>query len=129
MTLRRGGALGGARQGRGVSFVSGGYGRDRGRGFAASHRGPTAQGFVLLEAPRGLRAYAESVLSRKPPWYSYEEPITASASREARRPRPRAAASAIGLRNSASIPLRPAGDSEIASARQFAQTAPPALGE
>src|SRR4029453_7687597 len=84
---------------------------------------------VLVVQRQGARAYAESVLSRKPPWYSYEDAITAGASREARRPRLRPAASASGLRSSASIPSRPAGDSEIASARQFAQTAPPALGE
>ena len=84
---------------------------------------------VELEALGQLAPHAESVRRRNPPWNSYDEAMTASASRAARALSSTAPASAIGAGSSASIPRRPAAESAIASARQLPQTAPPARGE
>ena len=86
-------------------------------------------GMVELEAPGELAPHAESVRRRNPPWNSYDEAMTASASRAARAPSSTVPASASGARSSASMPRSPAAESGIASARQFPQTAPPARGE
>ena len=78
-------------------------------------------------APNDTRqARAASVRSRKPPWYSYDDVITRSASRAARF---EIAASASGVPSSPSIPAMPSPESGKESAPQRSQTAPPARGE
>src|SRR5918992_592322 len=62
---------------------------------------------VDLKPARDLALHAESVFRRNPPWYSYDEAMTASASRAARPERPTAPASASGVRSSPSIPRSP----------------------
>src|SRR5262249_12290744 len=84
---------------------------------------------VDLEAVPELPSHADSVLSRKPPWNSYEVTTTASASRAARSPSASACARAGGLGRSARTRRTPSGESATVSlGAHAAQTAPPALG-
>src|SRR5919204_2121048 len=85
---------------------------------------------VELETARQLAPHdTRSVRRRKPPWNSYDDEMTASASRAERSESPASCASASGRDSSASIPWRPAGESGSTSSPHALQTAPPARGE
>ena len=91
-----------------------------------SRRRPVAGPPPHLSLP--CSAQAESVLSRKPPWCSYDAVTTASASRWARSPRPAVGAAAIGEWSSTRMPCTPSGESGIPPGSQAAQAPPPAAG-
>src|SRR5436853_5098153 len=85
---------------------------------------------VELEAVAELALHAESVRRRNPPWYSYDDVITLSASRAPRSVSPAAPTSASGRRSSSSMPAIPSADRPSAPVvpAHGRHTAPPARG-
>src|SRR5439155_17760410 len=84
---------------------------------------------VQLDPVPEIANHAETVRRRKPPCSSYDDVMTASASRRARFSSGAPTASASGVERRCSIVVRPSAERRRASCACSRQTAPPARAE